>query len=414
MDKLVYPGVDEDEVRSCLRETTLDPTLHSLDGLYKQLEVDKKRAGAAIALTKSGLTRISRTHRVSPRNRPLLPSKTMADIGYLGPDEDEHENDFAEDDQNAIAVQAVSGEEVDMDGDGVITLEEAFQAHARNFDADQDGKINVEELVHLFDKCGMFDEWLTANKVRVYFATLAEGCNYVSNTLEQVGHSGIGYLHFESLLRWAADLKGVKYSRCVSRVIRQSRTLSDKSGSMRRKLQIVFEMYGKQNPGYISAHEFACLSWKLDVYTEKFTIADVHIFFVGRGTQFGVDFEGFVCLLNEIDLRLGIEHKVFRKFAEVVDNLDNDKETLTKIRFRLRRAASTVGGRDWRMLFYDVDEDHSGKITWDEFHTMCRKRLHITDSAHHVRLIFEILDLDGSEEISIDELVTFVEGCSCA
>jgi len=48
-------------------------------------------------------------------------------------------------------------------------------------------------------------------------------------------------------------------------------------------------------------------------------------------------------------------------------------------------------------------------MDWDEFHHMCRERLKLTEKANHLKMIFEKLDRDDSGELSIDELIEFIE-----
>merc|ERR1719210_2233689 len=110
----------------------------------------------------------------------------------------------------------------------------------------------------------------------------------------------------------------------------------------------------------------------------------------------------------EVGDRLGIGRKISRTIADSADKLDADVNMLSRMRLRLKSAALSAGGRDWTQLFREQDRDQSGQITWDEFHTMCRKVLNIADHDTHLKAIFEKLDGDQSGEISIDELIEFV------
>merc|ERR1712039_1028394 len=55
------------------------------------------------------------------------------------------------------------------------------------------------------------------------------------------------------------------------------------------------------------------------------------------------------------------------------------------------------------------DLDGSGQISWDEFRSMCRRVLKLTDQDIHLRYVFQKLDGDDSGEISIEELISFVQ-----
>merc|ERR1740123_1023796 len=122
----------------------------------------------------------------------------------------------------------------------------------------------------------------------------------------------------------------------------------------------------------------------------------------------GVDFAGFVRMLTEVGERLGLGEGIFPMAAKLVELLDTDEETINRVRMRLRHSAQVVGGTDWRSFFISCDPDGSGCIDWDEFKELCRTRLHLTDKDSHLRLLFERIDTDGSDELSIDELIEFV------
>merc|ERR1740138_64532 len=78
------------------------------------------------------------------------------------------------------------------------------------------------------------------------------------------------------------------------------------------------------------------------------------------------------------------------------------------MRSRMKGAAYTVGGRDWEKLSREQDKDHSGQISWEEFHSMCRRVLKLTDEDHFLLAVFQSLDADGSGEVAISELILFV------
>jgi len=86
--------------------------------------------------------------------------------------------------------------------------------------------------------------------------------------------------------------------------------------------------------------------------------------------------------------------------------------TITSMRTRMRDAAWTAGGSDWAKLFRLEDKDHSGRLDWDEFRSMCRRlfklsELHAPDA--HLRAVFTSLDVDASGGLEFEELVAFVE-----
>jgi Ca2+-binding EF-hand superfamily protein len=86
--------------------------------------------------------------------------------------------------------------------------------------------------------------------------------------------------------------------------------------------------------------------------------------------------------------------------------------TITSMRTRMRDAAWTAGGSDWGKLFRLEDRDHSGRLDWDEFRSMCRRVLKINETVApdaHIRAVFQSLDVDKSGELDLEELVAFVD-----
>jgi len=301
------------------------------------------------------------------------------------------------------------GELADEDCDGVISLREAFNLHAKNFDENEDGTIDSEEIIRLFGSCNILDDWLSVNKVRVYFRTLQEGYNCMSRKAD-TGSTAIEYTDFVDLLRWASDLKGVPFEDLVSKLVRLAHRVSDKSSSMRQKLQIVFASAAIETKDYMSWLEFAGLCKKLAIYEDDdFNIADTYMLFKRHGGDQGVDFDGFMQVLYAVGERLGINRLIFQRFAAAVESREKDDEQIRRTRQRIWHAATTVAGRDWHGLFTEMDADGSGTITWLEFYEVCRNRLHLTDRVDVVRLLFERLDCDSSDDVSIQELVDFVE-----
>jgi Ca2+-binding EF-hand superfamily protein len=293
-----------------------------------------------------------------------------------------------------------------------LSLEQAFYAHSSAFDLDGDGTICVEELIIIMDRCQLFDDFFTANRVRNYFNTWVEGCNVVNGAKMPFTEDGIGFKQFKEVLKWAADLKGLDMSSCAQKVVRLSRKLCDKSASVQRRLEAVFDAFCKKDPECMTAFEFGTLCSKIGVYEEdKFTMGDVYSLFYkinGVVHNKGIDFNGFTQVLTEIGKRLDIGEDVFAMFARGVELMDTDEETIIRVRMRLRHAAGIVGGTDWRQFFLDCDPDGNQVLDWDEFLTMCRDKLHLADRDNHLRILFDRLDEDGSGELDINELIQFI------
>lgn len=314
----------------------------------------------------------------------------------------------------------------------IANLEDAFYAISASFDMDGDGTINSEELINIFARCQMFDEWLTPNRVRDYFRTVAVGCNQVvqggpivqgvdcefKDTLHQfvqgVGDKlkdGIDYESFEGVLRWSADLKGADFSRCVARVLRLSRRLCDGRSSDRRKLEMVFDAFCKTQQDRMNLNEFLAFCKRVDVYQPgKFTVADVYsIFYQLDLAMNGMDFDEFTSIVSMVGEKLGIGEAIFKRVADAAAKLDVDESTIRKVKIAIKHAASRASSIGWRQFFRECDEDDSGHMDWEEFHHMCRDRLKLPEQANHLKMLFEKLDKDDSGELSIDELIDYIE-----
>lgn len=306
------------------------------------------------------------------------------------------------------------------DHSDIENLEDAFYAISASFDMDGDGTLDSEELIHIFGRCKLFDEWLTPGKVRDYFRTAAQGCNYIlTQDRTEIFANDIDFEDFESILRWSADMKGVSFASCCTKVVRLSRKLCDGRSSDRRKLETVFDAFCKTAADSMTPYEFVSLCKKLDVLHgphDSFTVADVYsIFYLQLNLRNeGMHFDDFMKMLSIVGEKLGIGDEVYALFAGAVTKLDIDEPTIRRVKLRIKHAASDASDVGWRQFFHECDEDDSGHMDWDEFYHMCRDRLKLTERSNHLKLLFEKLDADDSGELSIDELIDFIEQASCS
>jgi len=257
-------GVSRDHAATTLRLLTVTPRLHTLDSTTKQLAIDKERSHASIALCKSGQRLISSVHRKTHLQSHEASSYCSETSGLKGTrDVDLSTTDggkscgYASDrcgvttptsvedvlakavekpraaDNNKPKVAEVSAEPAAIVAsnrpqedqfpplDAQLRLADAFWA----FDENDDGDMSLEELITLLSKCNMFDgEFLSKAKVRIYMASLLEGCN----EFERVGNanmagSGIGLPQFEEVLTWIALMKGVSYDECLAKLLAQAK-----------------------------------------------------------------------------------------------------------------------------------------------------------------------------------------------
>lgn len=218
------------------------------------------------------------------------------------------------------------------------------------------------------------------------------------------------------MLRWSADMKGTEFSTVATRMIRLSRKLCDGKSSDRRRLETIFDAFCKKAEGSMNPYEFSSLCHSLGLFRNgKFCIGDVYeIFQKARMTSpdhpaLTVDFDGFMQALSLVGVKLGIGQEVHKVFAAGVTKLNMDAATIRKVKLRIKHAASSASTSGWRQFFRECDEDNSGNMDWLEFIHMCRNKLFLTDRENHLKILFEKLDEDDSGELSIDELIEFLE-----
>lgn len=89
-----------------------------------------------------------------------------------------------------------------------------------------------------------------------------------------------------------------------------------------------------------------------------------------------------------------------------------DSEFSKKVLSRLKAAAYTDHGADWTKLFREQDKNHSGKIDWPEFLSMCRRVLRLTDPDGSLLHLFKSIDTKRRGYITIGKLVAYVEGAT--
>ncbi|CAE7278033.1 unnamed protein product [Symbiodinium pilosum] len=294
-------------------------------------------------------------------------------------------------------------------------LEDAFYLIAATYDLDGNGLLDDYEVLIILERCKLLDSTLTATKVKSFFRTWAVGCNKIIG--ENMGvediEDGIGYEEFTSLLHWIADMKGIPLARCRARVIRLSHKMVDTHSSVKRRLSRLFDGFCKREPEWMSAHEFTNLCHTTDLYKQGvFSAGDAFkIFYQTHGLENQrMDFASFMDAIARVGQMFGKnETQSAEMFAAAVGRMDTDEETIRRIKLRIKQAASTYGVNGWREFFHECDQDESGNMDFEEFWHMCRHKLHLEDRKTHLQLLFDRLDEDDSGELSIDEMIAFIE-----
>eukprot|EP00434_Breviolum_minutum_P019839 symbB.v1.2.017506.t1/scaffold1322.1/size125381/3 len=208
-------------------------------------------------------------------------------------------------------------------------------------------------------------------------------------------------------------MKGIPLARCRARVQRLSHKMVDTQSSVRRRLALLFDGFCKREAEWMGAYEFTHLCHTTNLYKQGvFSAGDAFkIFYETPGlVEQRMDFGGFMHAIPEVGLLFGKDAKeAAEMFAGTVGRMDTDQETIRRVKLRIKQAASNQGSSGWREFFHECDTDQSGYMDIDEFFDMCRHKLRMDDRKSHLQLLFEKLDEDDSGELSIDEMIAFIE-----
>jgi len=358
-------------------------SLHSLATTQREVSKDLRRTGASIAMNRSMDTWLSSMSKQpnGEAERDLL-----------------REGAPSTRTRGRLSVTSERQWTQSRPHDEITGLEDAFERHKASFDLDGDGSMGVQELIVILDRCQLYDGVFTPKKVRDYFKTL-----HVST-----GVHAVKFVEFKNAIRWAADMRRLDLDTVVRRVIILSKRLCDREACVQKRLEVVFDSFCTKNPTYMSAFEFGGLCRKVAL---PLCMGDIFLLFshVPGGVEGkGVDFHGFFGLVTKVGEQLQMGEEIYAIFAKAVETLETDMTVITRLKVRLRVAAATVTGANWQNFFNETDKDGSQCIDWDEFLQMCRTKLHMVDKESHVRILFENIDRDGSDSVSLNEIVAFI------
>jgi len=309
-------------------------------------------------------------------------------------------------------VKAVGGEGMDEDDDGTVSLEEAFHHHCQEL-VPESSAMHIDNVIELLRACDVLDSWFSPARVHAFLLTLQGSCNPGKQLPQPIPSTckTLEYCHFEALLSWAAHVKGVELRNLVERVVSLARKV--KHGSKKEKLQMVFDIFAKKKHNHMLWGEFMTLGQKLGIFKGAFGVADAYLLFKEHQCESkGATFRQFISILDMVSKLTAIPGSIFfENVCGILERLGDDSvdDSLSRLRLNIKIAATSEAGRDWNALMDSFDSDHSGKLSWDEFYDFCRRCLKLSDKTSHLRLVFELLDEDQSDEITLQELVHFVE-----
>lgn len=282
---------------------------------------------------------------------------------------------------------------------------------------EEDGNsFGIEELVTFLGVTGVLDHWLTAEKVRDYLQGVCEGVvtkQYGGDLGTKFNPKGITWPHFQAFMYFAADMRGLSFQDIEAQVLRHFVANSDVSCSLKWRLSLVFEAFGKAVKGRMSPLEFASLCKVSGLIAsagalQGFKIGD-SLAMCKRFGAHGPDFDGFCELLDEVAEKTSLEKDVRQLVADTINTLDNDEFVVVRMRLNLKEAATNGSIVSWEALFREIDPDGSGQISWDEFRDMCRNKLSVQAKDWDLRRLFVKLDQDKSGELDQKELIDFIE-----
>ena len=100
------------------------------------------------------------------------------------------------------------------------------------------------------------------------------------------------------------------------------------------------------------------------------------------------------------------------RFNNLAFDRDTTSDGVELIKRKIRAASYRDGGQDWDTLFLQHDRDGNGELDINEFtralrHTAGVSRQELSDD--RLRKLFDMVDADGSGEISADEFADFIK-----
>lgn len=78
------------------------------------------------------------------------------------------------------------------------------------------------------------------------------------------------------------------------------------------------------------------------------------------------------------------------------------------VRSSLKAAGMRKHGVKWTKVFYDLDVDGSGNVSWSEFQTACKSTLALKEGDVQLRLVFRSLGVNDLSGVNVNELVGFL------
>eukprot|EP00931_Biecheleriopsis_adriatica_P058106 TRINITY_DN34526_c0_g1_i1.p1 TRINITY_DN34526_c0_g1~~TRINITY_DN34526_c0_g1_i1.p1 ORF type:complete len:368 (+),score=45.12 TRINITY_DN34526_c0_g1_i1:408-1511(+) len=297
----------------------------------------------------------------------------------------------------------------------IPNLEEAFYAISAHYDMDGDGRLGHDEVICVFESCNLLDEKLLKKSALGNFVrSSAFGCNAVTgvDSSKDGTDDSVDYEEFSTLVEWVSRMGGMPYSRCKDRIIRLSRRMVDENSSAVNRLRIIFGECCRMNEAHMHVQEFIPLCTCLGLYEQgKFCVGDAFSVYYGMPdqTEDGIDFDGFLCAVDAIGQRLNLlSHEIREKVADCINKvMSNHQETFRIVKNKVKLAC--LSDIDSFQTFLATYLDDSGYMDFEEFLSMCRTALKLTERENHLRLLFEKLDADASGELSIDELTAFFQ-----
>lgn len=166
----------------------------------------------------------------------------------------------------------------------------------------------MNNFMFILTRSGFFSEnGLSSDAVQLYLEALMqskETAVVVARARERYSQ-GISYLQFAGVLQKLADMLGVTYAECVSKLVNAETATT--------KLKLLFKEFGgRARRDRMTPSDFSRFCERFDLFVEPtFCHADVHLLFCKTGDKRAVDFDAFVGVLVKVASMLGVEWGIF-------------------------------------------------------------------------------------------------------
>ena len=250
------------------------------------------------------------------------------------------------------------------------------------FDKDGNGNLDRNEFFSALEQLNLHD--MTQNEFRILW-----------DALDTDKNDEVDYKEFCTKLERFGVRKRTKEEAIIFQIVEAV------NRSQVQDLSHLFQLIDKNERGFISKQDFRELFDNLQLKLKEEELdAFINNFWRDKGE--GIDYPGFLKIFEKYKVKLNAEVERNKPQKEVI--VPDTVVILKKEVFDKIQHALEVAGKDIISLFRKIDADNSSEIDRDEFYDAF-KQMKLDVEQYKVFQIFDSIDFDGSNGLSIPELV---------